>query len=58
MVMMQKKQQEQQELLINKDGRDAQLSKTDNALAMHSHTNLPAGDPVVAVKKKKIEINK
>lgn len=55
MVMMQKKQQEQQELLINKDGRDAQLSKTDNALAMHSHTNLPAGDPVVAVKKKKLK---
>lgn len=58
MVMMQKKQQQQQQLLINKDARDAQLSKTDNAPAMHSHTNLPAGDPVVAVKKKNIFWNK
>ena len=50
-----KQQQKQEQHFINKDARDAQLSKTDHALAMHGHTNLPAGDPVVAVQKKKMK---
>lgn len=44
--------QRKQQHLINNEARDAQLPITENVLEMHGNTNLPVGDPVVAVKVK------